>query len=291
MFIRSMLIGIVLLACQGQENPLPPQYQVSETNSRPQSSPLLLFKDTLVTINISGRKTDILFPESFKGKVLWVFHGWNFSRKDWCKKTNLCTEALKKGYIVVLPDLGKSIYASQFFSETWPELRKEPMLQYVTDTLIKEVSEKVPEPKNGVNWFIMGLSTGAHGTGLIVEKTDTLFSAAALLSGDYDQTKLPQDKIFQANYGPYPSFSTRWKNIDNVVNQAEKFRIPAWIGHGIQDPIIPSSQSQFLFTALEKTHPHIPHKLVLVKGNHDYTYWGDQTTAILTFFDSFTPYK
>lgn len=270
---------ILTLSCQSPD-PAPKQMEMKRMEM---TKPHALFSDTAITLNVNGRRVECMYPDSTPKGVIWIFHGWNFDPLDWCNKTDLCKKALSKGYMLVLPDMKKSIYASHFYPETWPSLRQEATLGYVTDTLIPFLKDSIF--KTNYTHYIMGLSTGAHGAGLIVEKTDHFFSACALLSGDYDQTLLPQDRIFQANYGMFSQFPKRWKNDDNVVTGAVYFQIPVWIGHGIQDPIIPQQQSIHLADQLKKIHPHQTVELQLTQGKHDWPYWHRQTDAVLDFFE------
>ncbi len=239
------------------------------------------------TIELYGVKVDIKFPDTVKGYIM-VLPGWNFPRYDWCNQSKLCEKALKQGLALIMPEMGESIYASQFYSQTWDKMRKTLTRRWLTDTLIKYLQDSFGILKAGQNNFIMGLSTGAHGSGLIVEDNPHLFKACALLSGDYDQTALPMDLVFIATYGRYQQFPQRWKT-DNVVSEIHNFSIPVFIGHGLQDPIIPISQSKMLEKKLKELHPKQIIVTSYLPGRHDYKFWDLQSQPILSFFSDQIP--
>jgi len=236
------------------------------------------------TIELYGVKVDLKFPDTVKGYIM-VLPGWGFPRYDWCNQTSLCQNALKQGFALVMPDMGESIYASQFYPQSWDKMRKTLTRRWVTDTLIKYLQDSFDIINEGQNNFIMGLSTGAHGSGLIVEDNPILFKACALLSGDYDQTKLPQDMVFIATYGRYEQFPQRWQT-DNVIAEISNLNIPVFIGHGLQDPLIPISQSKMLEMKLKKEHPAQLIQTNYLDGKHDYKFWELESQPILTFFNN-----
>ncbi len=164
-------------------------------------------------------------------------------------------------------------------------MRKTLTRRWVTDTLIKYLQDSFGIMKPEQNNFIMGLSTGAHGSGLVVEDNPTLFKACALLSGDYDQRTLPMDLVFIATYGRYEQFPARWQT-DNVVTGLNNLNIPIFIGHGYQDPLIPISQSKMLEQKLKVLHPQQVIETSYLVGKHDYKFWELETQPILTFFSS-----
>ncbi|MBI3233308.1 MAG: hypothetical protein HYZ42_04595 [Bacteroidetes bacterium] len=182
------------------------------------------------TIQVNRFKVNIINPKDTPLYNLVILPGWNFEKEKWCNESDLCKKANKAGFRLIMPEMGKSIYASQYFKETWPLIKQTAQIQWVTDTLFKYLQDTfgvmLPTQKN----YIMGLSTGAHGTALIVERCPTLFKACAVLSGDYDQTKLKQDKIFQATYGLYKNLKEKHpsQNVKLSLKRNQKHDFIYW---------------------------------------------------------------
>ena len=243
--------------------------------------------DSLISIKISGHWVDILYPDSFnpKGNIL-VLPGWNFSRQDWCQKANLCKKALTEEYCLIFPEMGKSIYASQHYPETRKDWLQYPTLTWVLDSLFPHLQENYNLLQNHQKNYILGLSTGGRGVALIALRKPELFKGAAALSGDFDQTKIPQDNLMKGFYGDYDKFPQRWEGKDNPQKLVKNFKTPIYLGHGKLDKVVPPDQTLKFYQALRQANPALKVILHLPNAAHDYAYWGSETEAILDFFDA-----
>ncbi|MBL7892913.1 MAG: prolyl oligopeptidase family serine peptidase [Bacteroidia bacterium] len=238
------------------------------------------------TIILNGDTVDVLFPDgSIKGQIL-VLPGWNYYRRKCCNESSFCFAALKRGYVLVLPEMGKSLYASAVYPETRKEWADFPQLKWITDTLITYLQKHAglfsPDQSN----YIFGISTGGRGVALIVEHTGTLFKAAAALSGDYDQTKLPTDNLVTGFYGNYTDFKMRWEGEDNPLLNASKVFVPFYLGHGLTDNVVPVEQTRMFYNELKRINTNLSHVLMLKEQyGHSYKYWDSETDAVLKFFE------
>jgi len=237
------------------------------------------------TIIVNSIPVDIIQNDSLWTGDILVLPGWNFSRHKWCDSTDLCVKASALGYRLILPEMGESVYSSRYFLETRSDLKKFPTLLWVTDTLIPLLQKKYNIFSKNKN-FILGLSTGARGALLIALKTNALFKAGAALSGDYDQTKIPNDNLMTLFYGSYKNFSERWITVDNPVSQVANLKTAFYLGHGKNDKIVPFSQTQILYDAIRKTKPDLKCALHLTNDGHNFKYWRSETDTILTFFEN-----
>ncbi len=242
--------------------------------------------DSLQTIEIAGMKIDILSPKGeVKGDIL-VLPGWNFTRTEWCRQSELCRMARTSGYRLILPEMGKSIYATFVYPETRSDWRKLATLRWVIDTLItglqKYQSCLLPGRKN----YLLGLSTGGRGVALITQRTGRLFTAGAALSGDYDQTQQPDDNLMKGWYGTLKEHKVRWTGADNPTANAQQTAVPLYLGHGKKDKVVPWQQTQILYDALKRERPRLNVRLHLDEdAAHDWRYWGSEVTNVLAFFD------
>lgn len=242
--------------------------------------------DVDTTILVGSIPVDFRFPRGpAKGAIL-VLPGWNFSRTDICIKSGFCTKAMKQGYILVLPEMLKSVYSSALFPETRADWRRYPTLHWITDTLIpfcrKQFHIFNEEGKN----FLYGLSTGARGVVLVAENTGSLFLSGAALSGDYDQTSMPADRLMTGTYGPYDQFKDRWKGPDNPSLHSDRLKIPLYLAHGKQDVVVPCQQTIDFSRKITMENPGRGHILHLCDTcGHNYVFWNSQTEDVLLFFE------
>lgn len=244
---------------------------------------ILASKDTLFKIN--NVEITVYFPDNAISGSILMLPGWNFSMNKTCENSNFCKLALEKGFVLICPEMKKSLYASEIFHETRKDWAVYPQLKFITDTLIPFFQNKFKLLKNLERNFIYGISTGARGGALILENTNSVFVAGALLSGDYDQTKMKKDNLMNGFYGTYKEFKNRWEGADNPLKNISKLKASLYIGHGKNDKVVPSTQSLDFYNSLKNFGLKINFSYKDNYG-HDYTYWESETTAILKFFDS-----
>jgi dipeptidyl aminopeptidase/acylaminoacyl peptidase len=186
-----------------------------------------------------------------------------------------------------MPDMQKSIYASQLYPETRADWRSFPTLTWVTDSLIpycqKEFKLLLPKQNN----YLFGISTGGRGVALLSLYTDSIFIAGAALSGDYDQVADTSDNLVRGYYGAFNKFPERWKGKDNPLMNANKLKIPLFIAHGKSDNIVPYQQSVNFFDAITKIKPGLGHKINLQnEAGHNYKFWNTEYTEVFVFFQN-----
>jgi dipeptidyl aminopeptidase/acylaminoacyl peptidase len=183
--------------------------------------------------------------------------------------------------------MGQSIYASKYFPETRTDLAKYPTGTWLCDTAMVFLQTNFNIFSTGKN-YILGLSTGGRGVALVCERKPGLFDAAAALSGDFDQTAMPNDNLSTLIYGSYSKFKDRWKQIDNPGNDAAKINTPFYLGHGKRDKIVPVSQTTNFFNVLKKLHPKLDLVLhIAEKKGHDFGYWRSELPEVWKFFERF----
>lgn len=185
-----------------------------------------------------------------RGTVI-LLHGWDLSPLSWCDQTSFCNELLSMGYHVIIPDMGKSVYASQYYPETIETMAMYPQLPFVLDTLLPFLQDSIHILNSSHNNFLIGYSMGARGALAIAENTENIFSRLVLISGEYDQTLVPEDNILTMYFGSYQQFPERWEGKDNLLRNIDKLNIPVLILHGQNDDVISAIQSDTLAKVLE----------------------------------------
>jgi S-formylglutathione hydrolase FrmB len=276
---------LILVSC-AQEQAIKTDEFIVKTDTMPLPKGL----DSFITLKIGDYEIDIARFDKvskFKGNII-ILQGYNFPKHDWCEKApDLCRKATAEGYCLIMPEMGKSIYADSFYEQTAAIFRNYPLRTWLTDTVFTHLQKYHNLLLPGQNNYLLGLSTGAHGAVLIALDQPELFSAVAALSGDYDQSKIPEDKLTELFYGSYSTQKERWETIDNPTSRIKEWKTPIYLGHGIKDEVVPADQTKLFYEELSKIFDQDKIKINLPeKMGHDYKYWGSETDAILDFFGS-----
>lgn len=275
------LFSISLYSCKENKD-MPKGYE--------RTSGLLInnLPDTLIYLERTHGKVGIyILPNQnlfTKGNVLFL-HGWNLSPLGWCEQTNLCNKLRYEGYNIIIPEMGKSMYASEIYKETMPTMRQFPQKAWINDTLLPYMAEYYDVFRKESPNYLLGFSTGARGAMAIALDQPEIFKAAVLISGDYDQTLMKDDNLMNFFYGDYESFSQRWTGSDNLLRNASKLKMPVFIAHGMKDPIVPFQQSDTLVKTLQKLNNV---KVVFdfpENQGHDFKFIDSELDNIVKFFN------
>jgi hypothetical protein len=244
-----------------------------------------------ITLKIAGHELDIAPPDSgttYRGNIV-LLQGWNYPKHDWCQKApELCKKARAMGYYLIMPEMGRSVYATAFHKETKEDFKKFPLLGWLIDSAFTYIQEKhnilLEEQSN----YLIGLSTGGRGVAMVALHKPDLFKAAAALSGDFDQSQIKGDAITTLFYGKYESNPERWKKTDNIVYRIKEWKTPIYLGHGQLDKICTPLQTRQFYDSLVVHFDKNKVKINEPKNMaHDYRYWGSETDAMLQFFEEF----
>ena len=208
-----------------------------------------------------------------KGTVL-LLHGWHLPASDWWTKTHVIDTLIKNGFQVVCPDLDKCCYNDSVFSNTDPRYKNYPTRKWFRTALLNRLQKQGYFNPNQTN-HVVGISTGSRGAALLLSDYPGLFNTAVLLSGDYDQTQMPNDGLMTACYGPYSKNKTRWLRTDNPVFYASKVLSRILLIHGKNDSIVPYQQSERYYHQLKSLNKKVEFVLVPNAG-HDYILWSKQ---------------
>ena len=217
-----------------------------------------------------------------RGNIL-LLHGWNLAPLGWCEQTSLCKQLRDAGFNIIIPDMGKSIYATEIYDETLPTMAQQPLKSWLTDTVLTYLNDSFNLFNKETKNFIVGLSTGARGAFAIGLDRPDMFDGVVVLSGDYDQTLMPNDNLMTYFFGSYEGYPERWQGEDNPLRKADKGELPIYIGHAQNDNVVPWQQSDTLNKILLKAGKVIPETHFPKNYGHDYTYWESESQNIITF--------
>lgn len=221
-----------------------------------------------------------------KRPCLVVLPGWDFPRTSWVENTNLVSFADRYGYVLLLPEMDKTLYASTYYPETTLKWNSIPGGAFIKTAFIPEIQKRHQLLLPGQHNTLLGLSTGGRGVALIALENPGLFVAGASVSGDFSQENTPEDRLMTALYGSFSQFQSRWLGRDNPQARASEWTMPLYLSHGTADDIVPESQSRLFFEAIKQQQPSAVVEYHPVAGaGHDYPYWGSQLEAVFKFID------
>lgn len=283
-------IACIFLACQLMSSPQELVIEYVEqplADSLPRASYLASAADTNLELAYAGGtlRLHIKYPQdSFRGTLL-LLPGWDYSPLDWCTKSSICQLALDSSYALILPEMQRSIYAYEHYPETRADRRKYAQRAWMLDSLFPFLQDSfrflLPEQEH----YILGLSTGGRGAVLLALDCPEPFRAVAALSGDFEQRRMPKDKLMQAVYGSFGQFPERWAGIDNPLARAQYWELPLYLGHGYKDKVVPPEQTSLFAQELQKKNPEIPVQLHIDSlAAHTYIYWGSEVDSVWQFF-------
>lgn len=220
---------------------------------------------------------------TFRGDIL-VLPGWNFSRKEWQNKSHLVKLASEKNFRLIFPEMKTTLYESRYYPETRMKWAPTPGGQWVKEIFIPQLQRYGLLIRGNRN-FLLGLSTGARGVALVTLQNPGLFTAGAALSGDYDQSAMPRDRLMTKVYGAYDAFPERWTGKDNPRKRISEWTMPIYLGHGHKDAVVPFSQTKTFYEALKTAHPALMIRFnEPAQAGHDFTYWASELPAVIDFF-------
>lgn len=239
------------------------------------------------TVTVDGTPVDVVIPtDKYSGDLL-VFHPWNESRTEWCDHARLCAMATERGFRVIMPEMGKSIYSQAIYPETREDWKAYPTMEWVKGTLIPELRDRYCLLKVDGQNFVLGASAGARGAILLAEELPELFVAAAGLSGDYNPSELKGDNIYRGYLGDFEQFPQRWEVAENVVEGCGDIRAAVYLGHGKADDMVSYKQTVHLYDQLKATNPNLNIRLNLpAEAGGDFVFWGSEVAHVFDFFES-----
>lgn len=230
---------------------------------------------------------DIFRPHGTVRGDLLVLPGWNYSRKRWYHETALLEHCQRHGLRAVFPEMGVTLYESQYYPDTRRRWAALPGGEWIRTMLLPAMKERgiFTEERPA---FLLGLSTGGRGVALVHLQNPGIFDAGAALSGDFDQTMAPGDRLMQAQYGPFSSYQKRWRTVDNPVYDVSQGRwtMPVYIGHGDADRIVGVRHSRRFCRVLQEQGANVLCNFPVAQG-HTFHYWNSELPAVFSFFNRY----
>jgi pimeloyl-ACP methyl ester carboxylesterase len=237
-------------------------------------------RDTVYFVPCNGKRIRVEIKvarfanASTRRKMLLLLPGWNFADTQWCTRTRVCDEASKRGYDVMLVEMGKSVYMDSLYPQMRADYRLHPTRTWLWDSVLKPLQKRsyftdlgIPEdPIKTVDGevyyrsmqlpipsYVMGLSTGARGAFLLALEHPEAFVGCAGLSGDYNPLLMKNDNLMINCLGKYDDIPWRWRGTNNIEMRADFFKVPMYLAHGSDDRVVPMKQTESLLLAIERS--------------------------------------
>lgn len=302
--------------------------KVSAQSAIADSSLLPCFaRDTVYFVPCNGKSIRVEIKvarfanASTRRKMLLLLPGWNFADTQWCTRTRVCDEATRRGYDVMLVEMGKSVYMDSLYPQMRADYRLHPTRTWLWDSVLKPLQKRTYFTDRGIPSdpiktvdgdvyfkslrlpipsFVMGLSTGARGALLLALEHPEAFVGCAGLSGDYNPLLMKNDNLMINCLGKYDDVPWRWRGTNNIEMRVDALRIPVYLAHGTDDKVVPWQQTESLFKAMEssvnfqqrastfqKTYDDVGFvRTLFVKGaGHNYSFWNEAGLKVLDYFD------
>lgn len=281
-----LILFIILFSCVNSNS----NNKIQNQNLLVETTKISHANDTVISIKYDCCfivSTSIKYPPeniSIKGNIL-LLHGWNLPAQEWCEKTSFCEKALQNGYVLIIPDYGKSNYILEIYPQTNPNYIKYPTLTWILEEHIPIFQNELGILLPGQNNFVAGISTGARGASLLAYYKPEIFKAIASLSGDFNICTMPEEYLYYSFLGHYSDFPERWKK-ECFAYDCKNFKPAIYIAHGEADKTSPAEQSKMMYDSLKNQVPklNIKANFKLVAG-HNYEYWESETDNVLKFFE------
>lgn len=260
-FFRPFLSVVLILplfftqpfSCQGREKTGPSSTNRCYQNLAPGWTRGLRVQDVEWDLFVPTRSSETVCL-----KAMLVLPGWKFPRQDWILKSRLEMLASRDGYVMILPEMGATVYETEYFPETRMRWNSIPGGAFLRDRFVPELQKKYGLLRPEFSNYLLGLSTGGRGVVMVSLQNPGLFRAGAAFSGDFDQTKEPADNLMRNVYGDSVSHGNRWNRTDNPVQEilrthGDVWTMPLFLAHGQNDPVVPALHSRWMYEVIRKT--------------------------------------
>lgn len=220
------------------------------------------------------------YSKQKKSPLVIALHGWDHSAELFKSKSDLGALADKYGFVVAVPNMGKTIYETRFYPQTKGAWTTAPGTRWVGEVILPYLRAHFAVFDDRAHTAVIGYSTGGRGAVLLAEAYPQ-FAFAGSLSGTYELMTLnPTEgeyKIHAIVYGSRDAFKERWQ-LDNCVAPERLKKLSGtalFIAHGAKDASVNPDQLALLRQALKGSAIEVEY-VVAPEAGHDWNFWNSQ---------------
>ena len=242
---------------------------------------------------ISGAVVQIYFPRDYvKGKkyrTIIALHPSDKNERDW-ESSGVESFADRYKMVIVCPAMKRSVYENSFYPETSYKWNVIPGGKFIGETLIKFLNSNFSLASKRESTGIMGAEAGAHGALIVACYYPNRFKSAAGISGFYDPTAMPNNKMIEAVYGSYKMFQDRWENEASPLTLAEKLKgVHVFLYHGLKYDSYQPEQSRVMAIRIKQLQKKFSDYSITYKenkgGSKGWIHWSYQVSDIMNFMN------
>lgn len=207
-----------------------------------------------------------------------ALHGWDHSPALFARRAELAPLADRHGFVVAIPDTGRSIFETRLYPETRGKWRKVPGARWVGEVVLPELRKTLSVSAERRHTAIIGYSTGGRGALLVAARYPELAFAGSV-SGTYDLMSLRRGtgeyRIHALIYGSRDRHPERWRR-DNGIASEHLDALAGhhlYVAHGDEDRVVPLGQLAILKDALAGVPTASATFEVTPGGGHDWALW------------------
>ena len=202
-------------------------------------------------------KMQVYFPRKYslgdRVPVMLLLHNYGSSMYEWGRNSAIAAQAEKYAVVLVSPDMGKTLYETEYFPETTLKWNPIPGGRWVAQVLVPYLRAQFDLALNPRQTAVAGVGYAARGAILLAESYPQLFGEAVGIGGCYDQLSMSRDQAITRVYGNYSDQSDRWKKKDNVIALAPALADTyVYLLHGDKDTVFPYQQAQLFAIRLSQ---------------------------------------
>ncbi len=244
----------------------------------------------------SSAVIQIYFPKNYKRgeniRTIIALHSYNSNERDWETNTSIEYLADKYNFVIVCPNMKKSLYETSYYNDTTYKWNIIPGGVFVGEVLVNYLNRNFSLAYEKGKTAIMGVTVGAHGAILMASKYDA-FGAAAGISGYYDPTIMSSSNMIASVYGNYNKNKQRWENDDNNLKLAEKLAgVKVFLFHGTKNDAFTPGQSRIMAIKLKHLQKKSSSYSITYSENkggyYGWTFWKNRLPEVMEFLDANT---
>lgn len=210
--------------------------------------------------------------------LVLALHGWDHSAAMFADKGELGALADRHGFVVAIPDTGRTIFETRFYKQTRGKWTEKPGARWVGEVILPYLRKHLHVASDKQHTGVIGYSTGGRGATLLAALYPE-FAFVGSVSGTYDlmalDPKTGEYRIHAIIYGARDKYPERWR-LDDVMtpdNLARLAGLHLYVAHGDKDKSVPVEQLHLFEKALANVTLASSTFIVTAGAGHDWALW------------------